>query len=83
MQLPAYPVLLLTIGIWLIVFLTFAYVSLRPSCAVALPILMVTFNARSHQDMSILLCVFIVLRHAPNLRLIKGQENRIKLPFHK
>ena len=78
--------IVLTVGVWLVLFLVFAYVSLASlSAAVALPILMVVFNAPfSVTAMSMLLCVFIVLRHRPNIsRLIKGQENRIKLPFHK
>lgn len=80
------PVLLLTVAIWIAVFCLFAYVSLASIlAAVALPILMVLFNAPlAIMIMSILLCIFIVVRHRTNIsRLIKGQENRIKLPFHK
>ena len=80
------PVLFLTIGIWMVLFLIFGYVSLASiSAAVALPILMVVFNAPFPiKVLSILLCIFIVIRHRTNLaRLFKGQENRFKLPFFK
>jgi acyl phosphate:glycerol-3-phosphate acyltransferase len=78
------PVLFLTVGIWLVLFLLFGYVSLASMiAAVALPILMVSFNAPFPIIiLSMLLCVFIVIRHRSNLsRLLKGQENRIQLPW--
>ncbi len=80
------PVLLLTVLTWLIVFLPFGFVSLASiTAAVALPILMVVFNAPFPIIvMSMLLCIFVVFRHRANIsRLIKGTENRVKLPFHK
>lgn len=74
------PVLLITIGIWTAVFLLFGYVSLASiMAAVALPILMVIFNAPFViKIMAIVLCVLVVLRHRSNIsRLLKGQENRV------
>ncbi len=80
------PVLLLTVGVWLVLFLIFGYVSLASIAAVvALPILTVVFNAPFPVTlMAIMLCIFIVFRHRSNInRLLKGQENRVKLPFHR
>ncbi len=80
------PVLFFTLATWAGLFLGFGYVSLASvAAAVALPIFMVIFNAPFVlKAMSILLCLFIVFRHRSNIsRLIKGQENRVKLPFHK
>ncbi|MBF0571053.1 MAG: glycerol-3-phosphate 1-O-acyltransferase PlsY [Candidatus Omnitrophica bacterium] len=71
---------------WVVLFLLFGYVSLASiAAAVVLPVLMVVFNAPfSMRVMAIILCVFIVFRHRPNIRrLAKGQENRVPLPFHK
>jgi len=76
------PVLFLTIASWAAVFFLFGYVSLASIIAsVVLPVLMVVYNAPFPIiAMSMLLCVFIVLRHRTNIsRLIKGRENRIKL----
>ena len=71
---------------WLILFITFGYVSLASiAAAVALPILMVVFEAPfPMKAMAIVLCVFIVFRHSANIRrLAKGQENRVIFPFRK
>ena len=80
------PVLGLTIAVWLLVFLPSGYVSLASMTAgVALPVLMVYFNAPfALKVMSIVLCIFIVLRHRANLaRLAIGQENKVPLPWLK
>jgi len=80
------PVLAFTVGIWILLFFIFGYVSLASIAAgVALPILMVYFNAPfALKVMSIFLCIFIVFRHRSNIsRLVSGQENRIKLPYFK
>ena len=80
------PVLLLTVAVWLVLFLLFGYVSLASIVAgVALPVLMVYFNAPfAIKVMSILLCLFVVFRHRTNItRLAQGQENRVKLPWFK
>ena len=71
---------------WLVLFIIFGYVSLASiAAAVALPILMVAFEAPfPMKAMAIVLCIFIVFRHSANIRrLAKGQENRIAFPFRK
>ena len=71
---------------WLVLFIIFGYVSLASiAAAVALPILMVAFEAPfPMKAMAIVLCVFIVFRHSANIRrLAKGQENRVSFPFRK
>ena len=71
---------------WLVLFIIFGYVSLASiAAAVALPILMVVFEAPfPMKAMAIVLCVFIVFRHSANIRrLAKGQENRVIFPFRK
>ncbi len=81
------PVLLLTVSVWLILFLLFGYVSLASmAAAVALPVFMVNFNAPFPlKVMSIFLCLFIVFRHRANLtRLLQGKESRFTIiPFKK
>jgi glycerol-3-phosphate acyltransferase PlsY len=80
------PVLALTIAVWAALFFISGYVSLASIAAgVALPVLMVYFNAPfALKIMSILLCVFVVFRHRTNIsRLVNGQENRVKLPYFK
>ena len=79
-------VLGLTLAVWLVLFLTFGFVSLASICAaIAFPILTVVFGAPFPiKVMAILLCIFIVLRHKENIsRLTQGKENRVKLPFQK
>jgi len=71
---------------WLVLFIIFGYVSLASiAAAVALPILMVAFEAPfPMKAMAIVLCIFIVFRHSANIRrLAKGQENRVSFPFRK
>ncbi len=86
-QLPGLRIVLgLATLIWLVLFLSLGYVSLASiSAAVALPILMVAFEAPfPMKAMAIVLCVFIVFRHRSNIkRLVKGQENRVSFPFRK
>src|ERR1700685_1038818 len=82
-QLPGLRIVLgLATLIWLVLFLSLGYVSLASICAaIALPVLMVAFEAPFPMKvMAIVLCVFIVFRHASNIkRLVKGQENRVSL----
>ena len=69
---------------WLVSFGITAIVSLSSLvAAVLLPVLMVFFNAPlSLVLLSILFCVFVVLRHRPNIhRLLNGQEPRVPLPW--
>ena len=86
-QLPGLRIVLgLATLIWLVLFLSLGYVSLASiSAAIALPILMVVFEAPFPMKvMAIVLCVFIVFRHSSNIkRLAKGQENRVSFPFRK
>jgi glycerol-3-phosphate acyltransferase PlsY len=86
-QLPGLRIILfLATLIWAVLFLTLGFVSLASiSAAMALPVLMVVFNAPFPMTMmAIVLCVFIVFRHSSNIkRLAKGQENRVSFPFRK
>ena len=86
-QLPGLRIVLgLALLIWVALFLLSGYVSLASiSAAVALPVLMVVFEAPFPMKvMAIVLCVFIVFRHRSNIkRLVKGQENRVSFPFRK
>lgn len=86
-QLPGVrPILLLTLGVWLVLFLLFRYVSLASIAAVVvLPIFMVAYNEPFPLiAMAIVLCIFIVFRHRSNIkRLVKGQENRVSFRFKK
>ena len=86
-QLPGLRIVLgLATLIWLVLFIALGYVSIASiSAAVALPILMVVFEAPFPMKvMAIVLCVFIVFRHSSNIkRLVRGQENRVSFPFRK
>ncbi len=80
------PVLGGAVMVWLIFFLASGFVSISSIAAsVSLPILMVVTN----QDieliiLGIIFCLFVVLRHRPNIkRLLFGQEPRAPLPFLK
>ncbi len=83
-QLPGLRIVLgLATLIWLVLFLSLGYVSLASiSAAVALPILMVVFEAPFPMKvMAIVLCIFIVFRHRSNIkRLSRAQENRVTFP---
>mgnify|MGYP003392555557 CR=1 FL=1 len=89
LQLPGLRIVLGTATlIWLVLFFSLGYVSLASiSAAVALPVLMVIFNAPFPMIMmAIVLCVFIVFRHRSNIkRLARGQESRVLFfkNFHK
>lgn len=86
-QLPALRLVLLIVLLsWAILFLLSGYVSLASIvAATVLPIAMVCLNAPIEMIvMSILLCLFVVFRHKPNIRrLIEGRENRVRLPYLK
>lgn len=80
------PVLLIVMGTWTLLFLLSGYVSLASIiAAIVLPISMIYFDAPfAMKIMSILLCIFVVVRHHSNIRrLIEGRENRVNLPFFK
>jgi len=79
-------VVLLSVLIWVGCFLVTSYVSLSSIIAgVALPILMVMTEQEFELIcLGIIFCIFIVIRHRPNIkRLFAGQEPRVPLPFRK
>lgn len=76
----------LCILLWVLCFLLTAYISVSSILTgLLLPVLMVVFDAPiSVKALSIIFCVFVVLRHRPNIhRLLQGQESKVPLPFHK
>ncbi len=80
------PVFLLVIGVWLITFLLSGFVSLASIlAAIFLPLVMVMTNQPLEITcLGIVFCVFVVLRHRPNIRrLLLGQESRVPLSFLK
>lgn len=79
------PVVLYTFLSWIMAFLISGYVSLSSIvAAVVLPILTLVFPQPFAVVMlSVILCVFVVLRHRPNItRLIEQKESRVRLPWH-
>lgn len=79
-------VLLVTMLVWLASFLITGIVSLSSIVAATLlPIVMVLTNqAFEIVVLGIIFCVFVVLRHRPNIkRLLSGKEPKVNLPFHK
>jgi acyl phosphate:glycerol-3-phosphate acyltransferase len=79
-----WPVGLCLLG-WVATFLITAIVSISSIvAAVLLPILMVIFVAPFPVTfLSIVFCIFVVLRHRPNIhRILSGQEPKVPLPFH-
>ncbi len=74
------PVLLWAIAIWILCFLITRFVSLSSIvAAIALPIVMILTNQSFVITfLGILFCIFVVIRHRPNIkRLLSGQENRV------
>jgi acyl phosphate:glycerol-3-phosphate acyltransferase len=79
------PVVLFTVLSWIAVFLISGYVSLGSViAAVALPILAVIFQPPfSVILLSIVLCIFVVFRHRPNItRLLEGKESKVHFAWH-
>jgi glycerol-3-phosphate acyltransferase PlsY len=79
------PVVLYTFLSWIVTFLISGYVSLASIvAAVVLPILALIFPQPFAVVMlSVILCVFVVLRHRPNItRLIEHKESKVRLPWH-
>jgi len=79
------PVVLFTVLSWIVVFLISGYVSLGSViAAVALPILAVIFQPPFSVIMlSIVLCIFVVFRHRPNItRLLEGKESKVHFAWH-
>lgn len=80
------PVLLGTLGVWLLCFLTTGFVSLASiMAAIALPCIMViTHKSIELIILGVIFCIFVVVRHRPNIkRLLAGQESHVRLPFHR
>lgn len=80
------PVLGFTLLIWMVLFLSTAYVSLASIAAAgALPIIMLlTHQSFEIVSLGVVFCIFVVIRHKANIkRLISGQESKVPLPFHK
>lgn len=80
------PVLFMTLAIWLVVFLSTGFVSLSSIiAAVFLPLLMVMLNQSFPLIvLGVVFCVFVVLRHRPNIkRLLSREEAQVKFPFKK
>lgn len=70
---------------WVLCFLATAYISVSSIvAAILLPVFMIFFTAPfSVILLSILFCLFVVIRHKPNIqRLLNGQESKVPLPFH-
>lgn len=79
------PVVLYTFLSWFVTFLVSGYVSLASIvAAVVLPILALIFPQPFAVIMlSVILCVFVVLRHRPNItRLVQRKESKVRLPWH-
>ena len=76
------PVLLGTVCVWLVCFLSTGYVSLSSIVAsVLLPLMMAGTNQPIEIiRLGVIFCLFVVLRHRPNIkRLLSGQEPRVSL----
>jgi glycerol-3-phosphate acyltransferase PlsY len=82
-QVPSFgPVLLVTLGVWVVIFVIFGFVSLASvTAAVALPVAAaVTAQPLPLVLLGVLCCLFIVIRHRSNIRrLVLGQESRVSL----
>lgn len=79
------PVVIYTFLSWIVTFLVSGFVSLASIVsAVVLPILALIFPQPFAVVMlSVILCVFVVLRHRPNItRLFQGKESKVRLPWH-
>jgi glycerol-3-phosphate acyltransferase PlsY len=73
------------LGIWLVLFLIFRFVSLSSVCgAAALPILVALFNPGGFTTtrdfyLSVVVAAIVILRHRQNIkRLLAGEEHRIE-----
>lgn len=80
------PVLLVTVLMWGMCFLLTGFISLSSILAsIVLPVVMVlTRQSIEIIALGVILCMFVVLRHRPNIkRLISKVEPRIKTPFVK
>lgn len=79
------PVVLYTFLSWILAFVISGYVSLASIIAsIALPILALIFPQPIAVSMlSVILCVFVVLRHRPNItRLLEHKESKVRFLWH-
>lgn len=79
------PVVLYTFLSWIVTFFVSGYVSLASIiAAIILPVLALIFPQPFAVIMlSVILCVFVVLRHRPNItRLLERKEGRVRFPWH-
>jgi glycerol-3-phosphate acyltransferase PlsY len=79
-------VLGMVLAVWMIVFLASAIVSLASmAAAVCFPVFMLIFPQPIEIFLlGVVFCVFVLLRHRPNFkRLLRGEEPKVRLPFHK
>ncbi len=76
------PVLLWTVGVWIVCFLATGYVSVSSiASSVFLPLIIAGTNQSIEIIcLGVIFCLFVVLRHRPNIkRLLSGQEPRVPL----
>jgi glycerol-3-phosphate acyltransferase PlsY len=76
------PVLLWTVGVWIVCFLATGYVSVSSiASSVFLPFIIAGTNQSIEIIcLGVIFCLFVVLRHRPNIkRLLSGQEPRVPL----
>lgn len=79
-------VVVLTVTIWILCFLLTGIVSLSSLVAgTMLPLLMVGTNQRVEIIcLGVIFCIFVILRHRPNIRrLLAGEEPHVQVPFRK
>jgi acyl phosphate:glycerol-3-phosphate acyltransferase len=79
------PVVLYTLLSWIVCFIISGYVSLASIIAsVVLPVLALVFpQPFAVVSLAIILCVFVVFRHRPNInRLLEGKESKVHFPWH-
>ncbi len=80
------PVLVFTVIIWIICFCITAIVSVSSILAATLlPVIMVFTNQSIDIIcLGVIFCIFVVLRHRPNIkRIFSGKEPRVPLPWKK
>ncbi len=79
-------VLLVTVLLWLVCFISTGIVSLSSIIAsIFLPVVMIsTKQSNVFIFLGVAFCMFVILRHRPNIRrLFDGTEPKVKLPFIK
>lgn len=80
------PVLIATVGVWVVSFIFSGIVSLASIiAAVVLPVSMVvTGQTFEITCLGVVFCIWVVFRHKPNIkRLLSGEEKKISMVFFK